>query len=301
MAKARLLGLLAASLFATLPIPGTALAQQRGPIHIGLAKTFLSEQPKGVAEIAADDFKAVVKKTTGLDGEITSKLSAADIAEKLDGKQLDFGIFHAHELAWLQKKYPQLAPLLIATDKIRLEKAYIIVHKNSPAKSFADLRGKKLDLPAGTKEHCRVFLDHCCAAKDVKDVKDAKGPASFFAAIEKSASKKEALDNVAREKVDATIIDRNGLEFYKEIRGPVFEKNLRILQESEGFPPAVVVYKPGGLDQKIVDQFRDGMLKAHTIPEGRTMMKSWHFDQFEPVPKDYAQSLADLLKAYPQR
>ena len=50
-----------------------------------------------------------------------------------------------------------------------------------------------------------------------------------------------------------------------------------------------------------MDQFRDGMRKAHTIPEGRDLMKAWNFDRFEPIPKDYAQSLADVLRAYPPR
>ena len=240
MAQAKMLSLLAAALL----LISAAMAQEPRPIHIGLAKTFLSEQPKGVAQIAADDFKKAIQNGTGLNGDIVSKFSAFEIAEKLDGKQLDFGILHAHEFAWVQKKYPQLSPLLIVASKIRVEKAYIIVHKNSSAKSSADLRGKKLDLPVGTKEHCRVFLDHCCTGKDVK------GLSEFFGAIEKSANKKDALDSLAREKTDATVIDRHGLEFYKEIRGPVFEKNLRVLAESEGFPPAVVVYKPGRWTRK---------------------------------------------------
>jgi ABC-type phosphate/phosphonate transport system substrate-binding protein len=287
--------LLMGSLFAACIVVGPAQAQEQKPIHLGLAKTFLVEQPKGVAEIATDDFKVAIQKATGLEGDLVSKFSAFEVAEKVDGKQLDFGIFHAHEFAWVQKKYPQLSPLLIAADKFRVERAYVIVHKSSPAKSIGDLRGKKLDLPIGTKEHCRLYLDQYCVGKDVKSL------ASFFGELQKSGSKKESLDNVALKKVDAAVIDRNGLEFYKEIRLPVFEKNLRVLAESEDFPPAVIVYKPGTLDKKIVDQFRDGMLKAHTIADGRDMMKSWNLDRFESVPKDYAKSLSDILKAYPPR
>src|SRR5471030_8242 len=122
-----------------------------------------------------------------------------------------------------------------------------MVHKNSPLKTLADLRGKKIDMPTGTKEHCRLFLQRAC--------KEDKGIAAFFGAIEKSASPKEALDNVARGKVQATVIDTASLEFQKEVRGPFIEQNLRVLQRSEVFPPAVVVYKPGALDQKTVDQF----------------------------------------------
>jgi len=29
------------------------------------------------------------------------------------------------------------------------------------------------------------------------------------------------------------------------------------------------------------------------------MMNSWNVDAFEPIPKDFAKSLAEVLKAYP--
>jgi ABC-type phosphate/phosphonate transport system substrate-binding protein len=263
------------------------------PIQIGMAKTFFAERSKSVVEIATDDFKDVLKKLTRLDGELISKYGAFEVAEKLNNKQLDLGILHAHEVAWVQKKYPELKPLLIAVNKKHQECAYLIVRKNSPAKSIADLRGKKLDMPAAAKEHCRLFLEKLCAAKD------PKGPAAFFGSIAKSASPGEALDDVSRDKAQVTIVDAAALEFYKEVKGPVFEKNLRVLVQSEVFPPTAIVYKPGTLSQATLDQFRDGLLKAHTTEVGRDMMKEWNIDAFEAIPKDYAQRLAEVLKAYP--
>src|SRR5437899_2908601 len=134
--------LLAASL---LPFAGAQIAKQAKPLQIGMAKSFVTEQPKSVIEIATDDFEVVMKKATGLDGHLVSKFDAAEVAAKLDSKQLDFGILHAHEFAWVHRKYPQLQLLLIAADKHHVERAYLIVHKNSPVKTLADLRGKKLD------------------------------------------------------------------------------------------------------------------------------------------------------------
>jgi len=99
--------------------------------------------------------------------------------------------------------------------------------------------------------------------------------------------------------VQATVIDTASLEFQKEVRGPFIAQNLRVLQESEEFPPTVVVCKQGALDPKIVDQFTSGLRKAHEIPDGRELMKTWGFDAFEPIPKDFNKSLADILKAYP--
>lgn len=278
-----------------LAIASTGAAQQAKPLQIGIAKTFLVDQPKGIVDVAEDDFKTVLKKTTGLDGELVSKFGGAEVAEKLNAKQIDFGIFHAHEFAAIQSKYSDFRPLLIAKNKHAIERAYVIVHKNSVAKSIADLRGKKLDMATGTNEPCRVFLEKETGSKD------RKGLDSFFASIAKSSSPKESLDEVARQKADASIIFTSNLEFYKEVRGPVFEKNLRVLQESADFPPAVVVYKEGGVDAKTLGQFRDGLLKAHTIPDGQDMMKSWNIESFVVIPKDFPKKLADVLKAYPPR
>jgi ABC-type phosphate/phosphonate transport system substrate-binding protein len=273
-------------------LPG-GVANQGKPIQIGMVNTLLAEQPKSLIEIATDDFKTVLKKATGFDGEVVSRFGVFELAEKLDNKQVDFAVFHAHEFAWVRQKHPQLQPLVIAVDKQHTARAYLIVRKNSDAKTIADLRGKKLDMPVGTKEPCRMFLRKLCAAVE------PKGPAALFGSIAKSETRNDALDQVARDKAQATIVDMHTLEFYKEVKGAVFEKNLRVLQESEEFPAAVIAYKPGALDAKTLEQFRDGLLKAHTIREGREMMKAWNVDALELPPKSYNQSLAEILKAYP--
>ena len=280
-------------LLASLSLVSANAANQAKPIQIGMAKSFVTERPKSQVDIATDEFKDVMKKTTGLDGELTSKFGALDVADKLKNKQLDLGILHAHEFAWVQKKYPDLQPLLIAAGKHRVERAYLIVHKTNPAKSVADLRGKKFDMPNDVAEHGRLYVEKLCA-------ESAKlAPAQFFNAIVKSASQIDAFDDVARGNADATVADTARLEFYKEIKGPVFAKNLRVLQESETFPPAVIVTLKGGLDEATVKQFRDGLLKAQTTAAGRDMMKTWNIEAFEPIPDDYAKSLAEVLKAYP--
>jgi len=268
-------------------------AGQTSPVQIGMAKSFLHEQPKGFVDLAASEFKDVLKKTTGLDGVLTSNFGAFDVADQLQKNKLDFGVFHAHEFAWVQKKYPDLQPLLIAVNKQHRERGYLVVHQKNDAKSIADLRGKKLDVPAGNSAPTRMFIE-----KLVTDM-DPKGLASFFGPIVKSDSASDALDNLARGKVDAALVNATGLEFYKEVKGPVFTKNLRVLQQSDAFPPAVIVHKKGTPTDVTLTQFRDGLLKAHTIPLGREMMKTWNIDVFEGVSTDYAKSLAAVLKAYP--
>ena len=291
--KLRLGTLFSVMLIVALPSAATEAGEKAKRLQIGMAKSFFYERSKSSIEIAADDFKDVMKKTTGLDGELIAKYDAAEVAQKLNEKQLDFGIFHALELAWLQKKHADFRPLMISANKQREERAYVIVHKSSAAKALADLRGKKIDVPAATKQRCRLFLEKHCTDKG------QKGLAEFFGAIEKSPTPGAALDDLARGKLDAAVVDETALAHYKEVRGPVFEKNLRVLDQSEVFPPSVIVFKEGAIDQAVLKQFRDGLLKAHTTDQGREMMKEWNIEAFEVMPTDYAKRLDDVLKAYP--
>src|SRR5207253_5071756 len=137
------------------------------------------------------------------------------------------------------------------------EHAYLVVAINCSAKSIADLRGQKLDVPYWTRGHCRVFVEQACRQAGAS-------PADFFASIEKSAAQVDALDDVARDKVQAAVVDTFTIEFYKEIKGPTFRQSLRVLKKSEVFPPPVMAYKRGAVDKKILEQFRNRLLEAHT-------------------------------------
>ena len=79
-------------------------------------------------------------------------------------------------------------PILIAVGKRNAERVCLIVNQKSPAKTFADLRGKALDLPLGSKEYARLFLARLSAANQ------AKSPEAFFGSIAKSQSRNDALD-----------------------------------------------------------------------------------------------------------
>lgn len=266
---------------------------QDASVHFALAHSFTAGKADTLLKIASDDFKQVLKTTTGLEGDLTTKLNAFEIADKLEAKQIDFGILHAHEFAWLTKKNANLEPVLVASTGKKGEQVFVIVNKKNTAKSVGDLGGKKLDLPSGTSELCRVFLGR----RTQESAK--KTPSEFFSGVEKSPAQVAALDNVAREKSDATLVTTMWLEFYKDVKGPTFNNQLRILDQSEPFPPAVIVMKKGAVAPKTLEQFRNGLLKAHATELGREMMKDWNIESFVSVPGDYDTRLTEMLKNYP--
>jgi ABC-type phosphate/phosphonate transport system substrate-binding protein len=263
------------------------------PIRVGMAKSFFNDVPQVMVDIATEPFTKLLKDTTGLDGVLSTSDEAFDVAKKLDANQLQIGVFHGHELAWAQQKYPKLTPLMIVTNKVHEVRVFIIVPIDSPAKSMADLRGKNIDLPRGSKEHTRVYI-----ARNAGDNAQAD-PNAYFGKVTRSGNANVALDGVCLKKTDACVVDTIALEYYKDIKGPTFTKNLRILQQSDAFPQPVLAYMPGAVPAATIEQFRKGLLTAHKLPTGRAMMDMWKIDSFDDVPGTYTRSLADVLKGYP--
>src|SRR6266705_2883534 len=100
------------ALLTILPTAGAQPANPPKPLQMSMAKTFLNDQPQILVDIFVGEFKEVMKQATGLNGDIGVTHNAAEIAAKLDAKELDFGIMHAHEFARLRGKYPELRPFL---------------------------------------------------------------------------------------------------------------------------------------------------------------------------------------------
>ena len=173
-------------------------------------------------------------------------------------------------------------------------KAYEIVAKNSKFTTIADLRGKVLDMPMQTKEHCHVFMQKNCND-------NAANWQAFFKSVSRSKSSIKAMDDICQGKFDAVILDTIALEFYKDIKGPFFEQNLRVLQQSDSFPSPVIVVKEGALDPATLKKFQDGLTTANKLEDARDVLSMWQIEGFEAIPQNYGKLLADALKAYPPR
>src|SRR5262249_6944270 len=108
----------------------------------------------------------------------------------------------------------------------------------------------------------------------------------------------EALDDVVDNVAQATVVDGVALESYKR-RKPGRFAEIKIVQHSPTFPAAVIAYRPGAVDEQLINRFREGMLHAPELPVGRQLMLMWNLTSIEPVPPDYEQTLAEIAKAYP--
>ncbi|MBI2804201.1 MAG: PhnD/SsuA/transferrin family substrate-binding protein [Planctomycetes bacterium] len=279
-----------------LSLPGDTRAQNTpdAPIQIGMVKTFFNGVPDVLIKLVTEPFGDVMKASTGLAGKLVISEGTFDAAKRLDANEIQLGVFHGHEFAIAKKKYPKLTPLMVVVNDFNEVKAHVVVHKKSGAQKIVDLRGKVLEMPKMTKEHCRVFLNQRCTDNAQPNLN------KFFAKVQEADSVYDGLDDVCRGKADAVIVDTIALEFYKSIKPAVFNNNLRILETSDHFPAPVIAYKQGTFNAATLKTIRDGLLRAHKNPAGKDLMKEWNIKAFEAVPENYTKQLADVLKAYPQ-
>jgi ABC-type phosphate/phosphonate transport system substrate-binding protein len=284
-----LFGVLCAA--AILAVPGTReVSAQSGnaTLHVGMPRTFFHDLPPVLVKIATDPFAVVIRRSTGMNGELVVGTDALAVAHDLGDRKLQLAVFHSFEFGWAQQKYPELQPLMLAVNSQRSVSAYVLVRKDSGLQSFADLKGKDLALPKRSREPTRLYLEHNCKG----------GSKDFFSHVVSSRNVEWALDELTRGNVHAVAVDAIGLEFYKDLKPGCFGK-LRVLTESGAFPPSVIAYWQGGLDTKTLALLRDCLLNAHATPLGAEMMRMWEITSFEPVPIEYSAAVAGCIKRYP--
>jgi ABC-type phosphate/phosphonate transport system substrate-binding protein len=236
-------------------------------------------------------FKSLLESQTGVTGQVIASGDAEALGRQIKEDQVQLGVFHGVEFAWARAKNPELKPLLIAVNENRFLRAVLVVRKDSPATTPADLYGKGIALPRLSREHCRLFLERRCVKRGCKIDNHSQE-------ITNSGDVEDALDAVVDSQISGAVVDTVALDSYAKLK-PGRSAKLRALQQSEAFPCAVVAYMPGVLSDSLLERFRDGMIGAKENPRGKALLELCRITRFEAVPAEYEQMLSDIAKAYP--
>jgi ABC-type phosphate/phosphonate transport system substrate-binding protein len=267
-------------------------ADEPGPVRMGMPASMFRDVKPVVFAALAKPFYSLVEMQTGLKSDLTLIQTPDEMREQLESGKIQLGVFHGFEFAWMKQKAPTLQALMVAAPQHRPLKALILVAQDCPAKTLADLKGKTVALPQGTREYVRLFLSRGCQAL-------GQSPDAFFGQVTKPATPDTAMHQVVDEEgVQAAIVDGGMLQSYATSYSGRAKK-LRVLASSENFPESVVVYSAGKVDEDTIRRFRQGMSTAHATPLGRQLLSLWSMAGFQPIPPNYEQQLADVMKTYP--
>lgn len=263
------------------------VAQSGGKVVIGIVPSLIAELSDAQQKFVREEFPLLVKEFTGLDGELERAPSPKELADRLVAGKAQFGVFQGVEFADVEDKHTDLKALLLSIYRIPDVKVIVVAKKEADFTSIANLKGKNVVILKEGKEHIRRYVRKQTGGE----------PEKFFAKVDTPANAEAALDALLLDRADAAIVDAAGIDIYKDIN-PGRYRRLKIVAESEVFPPSVVAYSPKKVDEKVMRQFRDGMLKADKSAKGRDVMANFKITAFEPVPAGFEKTLTSVREAY---
>ncbi len=275
---------------AILAVPAQpAHAAEPETIKLGLVQGMFRDVKPIMIKALSVPFQDILTRQTGMKAQVDVTPDAQNLAARMKDKDLNVGVFHGFEFAWVRKQYPEIVPIVVSVPQGHKVTACVVVHKDCPLGKVGDIKDECLVLPRGAKAHCFLYLDKIRTGLPETTAKPKPS---------KSQTAEEVLDEVVSGDCCAALVDAAQLSGYQALKPGAF-KHLRVMCESECFPPAVVAYRKDSLSEAAVEKLRSGLVEANKTPAGKPLMMIWNVKGFENTPKDYDAQLTECLKAYP--
>jgi phosphonate transport system substrate-binding protein len=163
--------------------------------------------------------------------------------------------------------------------------SYIIVPKESPIRSFAELRGKRFAFTDPLSNSGKLVPTYMLARMN-------ETPKSFFKEFVFTKAHDKSIKAVAQQVVDGAAVDSLIWE-YLNATNPEFTAQTRILEKSPPYaiPPLVV---PGTLAPELKERLRGAFLNAHTDPKGRELLQKMKIDRFVTIEDGAYDSVREM-------
>jgi ABC-type phosphate/phosphonate transport system substrate-binding protein len=277
-------------LLAVFPVNSEEKNNSPASLKVGISSSAFFEQPEWRIRTATSLWAALVKSQADIQAEFKA-VDTERLAPGLAKRDLDLAVFQGYEFAWARQQDARLRPLLIAVNDKPFLHAAFVVRQDAKAKKIADLQGHSVTVHKGRRSHVRLYFERSCQAL-------GKEPKDFFSRIAVAGCAEEALDDVVDGTADAAVVDTIAVDSYQR-RKPGRAAKLHELAQSPVFPDPVIGYRVGGVDQKTLERFREGIIGSDQSLSGRQLLNFFKLTGFAKMPDDYDKVLKEIAKAYP--
>lgn len=293
------IGVMAAG--ASAAMVGSPAFAQATNIRMVVTAAFVSDKGMAVYE----DIAKYLSQKTGWNVSTVSGISYSEADAALDKGQIQIGYVcglpYVHKNA--EGKYDLLALPIMGLKKGTYADAqgyesvpgkyfsYTIVHKDSPLKTWADLKGKTYafnDMGSNSGYNLPRAKLVSLGAKDW----------GYFSKVVVSGSHEESIRLVAKKAVDASSVDSLVLDYDRSIKDAA-AMNVRIIEHlgPAGVPPVVISRKA---DPGIKGSLQAALLGMHKDPAGAAILAKGlmlRFDQPNDKNYDDVRKFEQMAKA----
>ena len=231
------------------------------------------------------DFLRYIQEKIGTKVEYVDREGYAEINEMLGNGQLDAAFVCSGPYV---DGHAQFGLELLAAPQAygaTVYYSYIIVPKESPVRSFAELRGKRFAFTDPLSNSGKLVPTYMLARMN-------ETPESFFKEFVFTKAHDKSIKAVAQGVVDAAAVDSLIWE-YLNASSPEFTAKTRILEKSPPYaiPPLVV---PRDMAPALKESLRQTVLNAHTDPKGREILRQMRIDRFVQIPDSAYDSVREM-------
>jgi len=167
----------------------------------------------------------------------------------------------------------------------------VITRKDGGFRSFSDLKGKSIMIPAVMKyESSQIWLE-------VLVMKAEKGGYdTFFSHIKETPKLANAIMSVFFRKADAALVTSTGFNTSCELN-PQLAAQMTILTESPNLSDAVVCLIPG-TSEKFRTKIYNAMLQLNETKSGKQIYTIFQTNGITPFKEEYLESLENLISEH---
>jgi phosphonate transport system substrate-binding protein len=231
------------------------------------------------------DFLRYIEEKIGVKVMYVDREGYAEINEMLKNRQLEAAFVCSGPYA---DGHHQFGLELLAAPQAygkTVYYSYIIVAKDSPLRSFAELRGKRFAFTDPLSNTGKLVPTYMLARM-------RETPESYFKEFIYTKAHDRSIKAVAQGVVDGAAVDSLIWEFLNAANQE-YVVNTRVIEKSPPYaiPPITV---PRDLDPGLKAKLKQAVLNAHDDPRGREILKKMKIDKFVVIDDKAYDSVREM-------
>jgi len=214
-----------------------------------------------------------IAEKLGREIQLVQRKTYGEINQLISDGQIDLAFICSGPYAGGREKFGFEALAMPRVRGSHLYQSYLIVNKDSPIQTLADLRDRTFAFTDAESNTGKLVPTYWLGLAGER-------PEDFFGKTIYTHSHDNSIMAVAKSLVDAAAISGQVWEYYQH-RDPIFTAKTRVIRKSESFgnPPVVA---SSHLPSQMKEHMRDLLFNMHQDPQGEKILKKLMIDRFIP-------------------